>query len=60
MVEGNGITASQMNAERITKIQIPIDDCIDWLKELEAFNRKYGKKLDPGEIDKLLHERFGE
>ena len=60
MVEGNGITASDMNAERITKIQIPIDDKVDWLKELVAFNKKYGRKLDPKEIDRLLHERFGE
>jgi hypothetical protein len=60
MVEENGITASQMYAERIMKVQIPLDDNIDWLKELEKFNKKYGRKLDPEEVNRLLHERFGE
>lgn len=60
MGEENGITASRMYAERIMKVQIPIDDKIDWRKELEEFNRKYGRKLDPDEINRMLHERFGE
>jgi hypothetical protein len=60
MVEENGITASRMHVERITKIQIPIDDRIDWFRELEAFNKKHGRKLNPDEVDRLLHERFGE
>ena len=47
-------------AERIMKVRIPIDDTIDWLGELEAFRKKYGRKLDPEQIDRLLHERFGE
>ena len=47
-------------AERVMKVRIPIDDRIDWLGELEAFRRKYGRKPDPGQIDRLLHERFGE
>ena len=32
----------------------------DWLGELEAFRKKYGRKLDPERIDLLLHERFGD
>ena len=59
MVEENGIVASRTYAERIMKVQIPIDDRVDWLKELEQFNRRYGRKLDPEEVNRILHELFG-
>lgn len=60
MPEENGIDTMPNYAERIMNVRIPIDERIDWLGELEAFRRKYGRKLDPGQVDRLLHERFGE
>jgi len=60
MSEENGIDAMPNYAERIMKVRIPIDDRTDWLRELEAFRKKYGRKLDPKRVNRLLHERFGE
>ena len=48
------------HAERIMKVRIPIDDRTDWLGELQAFRKRYGRKLDPKRVNRLLHERFGE
>ncbi len=46
-------------AKRITKVRIPLDERIDWPGELEAFRKQYGRKMGPGQVDRLLHERSG-
>lgn len=47
-------------AERIMKVRIPIDERVDWLRQIEAFRQRYGRKLDPKLVDRMLHERFGD
>jgi hypothetical protein len=60
MSKSNGIEAMPNYAERIMKVRIPIDERVDWLKELEAFRQRYSRKLDPVQVDRMLHERFGD
>jgi hypothetical protein len=56
MSKSNGIEAMPNYAERVMKVRIPIDERVDWLRRLEAFRQRYGRKLDPVQVDRMLHE----
>jgi phosphodiesterase/alkaline phosphatase D-like protein len=60
MPEKNGMTMSRKYAERMTKVRVPIKEPVDWLKGLDEFRKRYGLKLTPEEVNRILHERFGE
>jgi len=56
MVEENGIGASAMYTERVMKVRIPIEARGDPLKIFEETRKKYRRKINMKDIDKLLQD----
>ena len=46
-------------AERVIKVQIPIESDEDPLKIFEEVSKKFGRKLTMDDIEKTLEERYG-
>ena len=60
MSRSNGISVSRMSAKRRPGLKTPVKRKASWQKELDRFVKRYGCKLDPDEVNRLLHERFGD
>jgi len=59
MSQDNGTDAMVRYAERVIKVQIPIESDEDPLKIFEEVSKKFGRKLTMEEIEKTLEERYG-
>jgi hypothetical protein len=58
MSQGKGMSASRMNTKRPSKPRIAVNSKAGWQKRLDRFAKRYGRKLDTEEINRLLRERF--
>jgi hypothetical protein len=52
------MSASRMNTKRPSKPRIAVNSKAGWQKRLDRFAKRYGRKLDTEEINRLLRERF--
>jgi hypothetical protein len=48
-----------MSAKRRPGPKTPVKRKASWHKELDRFVKRYGQKIDSEEINRLLHDRFG-